>query len=387
MADNRFNFTKAALEALTPPSRGLLFVYDTAVPGLALCITPNDSRTYYRCGRIGGRYQRVKIGDYHRFKIAQARAAATRISADVAEGKGASVGNRTLADLHSWYMTHHSRPHKRTANRDESHFYLHLERLAKRRISTLTRQEIQSLITEIAGRVGKGAANNALVLLRGMLSKAVENGWIASNPTAGIPRYARNQRERFLQGDELQRFFAALEQLSRETTRDFFRLALYTGARRQNVLSMRWDDIHLELGIWLIPATRQKSKRAQGVPLSPSAMDVLRRRFASRNPDCQWVFPGQSRAGHLNDPKAAWKRILEISGLKDVVIHDLRRTLGSWQAATGASLPIIGKTLGHQSPSATQIYARLDLEPVRAAIEKATTAMLDAAAKSEQKNS
>jgi len=64
--------------------------------------------------------------------------------------------------------------------------------------------------------------------------------------------------------------------------------------------------------------------------------------------------------------------------LHDLRLHDLRRTLGSWQAATGASLPIIGKSLGHKSLAATQIYARLNLDPVRASINKATDAMLTA---------
>ncbi len=65
--------------------------------------------------------------------------------------------------------------------------------------------------------------------------------------------------------------------------------------------------------------------------------------------------------------------------MQDFRIHDLRRSLGSWQAKTGASLAIIGKTLGHKDPSATLIYARLDRDPVRAAVEQATGAMLDAA--------
>lgn len=55
------------------------------------------------------------------------------------------------------------------------------------------------------------------------------------------------------------------------------------------------------------------------------------------------------------------------------------RTLGSWQARTGASLAIIGKSLNRKSPQATAIYARLDLDPVRASAEKATKAMFDAA--------
>ena len=59
-------------------------------------------------------------------------------------------------------------------------------------------------------------------------------------------------------------------------------------------------------------------------------------------------------------------------------IHDLRRTLGSWQVNTGASLPVVGKTLGHTQPKTTQVYARLQLDPVRQAVETATNAMFEA---------
>jgi phosphoribosylformimino-5-aminoimidazole carboxamide ribonucleotide (ProFAR) isomerase len=52
--------------------------------------------------------------------------------------------------------------------------------------------------------------------------------------------------------------------------------------------------------------------------------------------------------------------------------------LGSWQAKTGASLVIIGKSLNHKSPSATAIYARLDLDPVRQSVNTATAAMMEA---------
>jgi len=63
-------------------------------------------------------------------------------------------------------------------------------------------------------------------------------------------------------------------------------------------------------------------------------------------------------------------------GLPDIRIHDLRRSLGSWQAVTGASGFIIGKSLGHRSQQATAIYARLNLDPVRASVERATEAMM-----------
>ncbi len=71
-----------------------------------------------------------------------------------------------------------------------------------------------------------------------------------------------------------------------------------------------------------------------------------------------------------------WKRIRKKAGLQDVRVHDLRRTLGSWLVAAGASLALIGKALNHSNVSTTQVYARLQLEPVRAAQEGKATRML-----------
>jgi integrase len=65
--------------------------------------------------------------------------------------------------------------------------------------------------------------------------------------------------------------------------------------------------------------------------------------------------------------------------LSDLRIHDLRRTLGSWQAAGGSSLQIIGKSLGHKLASTTAIYSRLNLDPVRESVGRATDAILAAA--------
>ena len=81
---------------------------------------------------------------------------------------------------------------------------------------------------------------------------------------------------------------------------------------------------------------------------------------------------------HPGKSEADFRRENPNAGFRDLRINDLRRTLGSWQAATGASLPIIGKSLSHKSLAATQIYARLNLDPVRESVNKATDAMLTA---------
>ena len=96
-------------------------------------------------------------------------------------------------------------------------------------------------------------------------------------------------------------------------------------------------------------------------------------------PVAEFVFPAHHGGGHVKDPMRGWKAICERAGIGDLRIHDLRRTLGSWQTKTGASRPIVGKLLGHTREETTAIYGRLDLEPVRQSAELATAAILAAA--------
>src|SRR4029079_11815917 len=88
------------------------------------------------------------------------------------------------------------------------------------------------------------------------------------------------------------------------------------------------------------------------------------------------VFCGRWGRDHLVNVSKPWRRLRKEAGLDDVRIHDLRRTLGSWLVAAGASLPLIGKALNHSNVSTPQIYARLQLDPVRAALEANATRML-----------
>jgi integrase len=84
------------------------------------------------------------------------------------------------------------------------------------------------------------------------------------------------------------------------------------------------------------------------------------------------IFPSaESKSGHIQEPKTAWKRILERAGLSSLRIHDLRRTCGSYQAIAGISLTVIGKSLGHKAPQSTAIYAKLSNDLVKVSMEAA----------------
>ena len=140
-------------------------------------------------------------------------------------------------------------------------------------------------------------------------------------------------------------------------------------------MSMRWSDIDLEQYIWKIPADQSKNSEPMTIPLVGQVIEILRNRKKSTR--SVFVFHSPlSKSGHLEEPKKAWASLLKRANLKDVRLHDLRRTLGSYQTMTGASTTIVGKTLGHKSHAATAVYARLNLDPVRASMELAVEMML-----------
>jgi integrase len=144
---------------------------------------------------------------------------------------------------------------------------------------------------------------------------------------------------------------------------------------------MTWEQVNFDSAEWYIPLT--KNGTPQTIPLSNEAMTILTERKKNQ-PSSKYVFPGTGKTGHLTEPKSGWARILKRAEISDLRIHDLRRTLGSWQAKTGASLVIIGKSLNHKNPSTTSIYARLDIEPVRQSVNNATSAIMKAAGASTQ---
>lgn len=324
--------------------------------------------------------ERITLGRYPNLSIEQARNKAAEVNSMFALGQNPNDRRRaeraevTLRSLFEEYLERYAKLHKRSWQTDEGNFNRYLSgSWGKRQISSITKIDIQNLHNQIGRQKGIYTANRLLALLSTMYNKAIEFGlWDKVNPVLGIKKFREQSRDRFLQADELPRFFQALANETNDTLRDYIILSLLTGARRANVLSMEWPHIDFNRCEWNISQT--KNGTPQTIPLGAEAIDLLLKR--QKEASVNYVFPGNGATGHLVEPKKGWARILERAGITNLRIHDLRRTLGSWQARSGSSLAIIGKSLNHKSPQATAIYARLDIDPVRASVEKATQAML-----------
>lgn len=196
----------------------------------------------------------------------------------------------------------------------------------------------------------------------------------------GVHLFHEAKRRRFLLPEELPRFFKALRKEPNLDLRDFVNLAMWTGARRNDILSMQWQDVSLAENRWTVPDP--KNRTPYSIPLTPEAISILRDRSRHRKDErSPWVFPSRGKTGHIVDLKGAWKKLLTRAKIADLRIHDLRRTLGSWQAIQGSSLTIVGASLGHKSLSATAVYSQLTLDPVRESVTQATQAMIAASKK------
>jgi len=202
------------------------------------------------------------------------------------------------------------------------------------------------------------------------------------NPVRGIKLFHEEKRERFLIAEEIARLNQALMNEPDWRWRAFFPLSLLLGTRRGELAMARWADIDFAQTVWRIPNT--KSGRPHLLPLPRAAVQILEGLPSRHN--SEWLFPGEKTNTSITAPSNAWQRIRKRAGLNGddnvpntaVRQHDLRRTLGSWLAASGYSLPLIGRALNHANVSTTAIYARLHLDPVRRALEDNATMMLAA---------
>src|SRR5262249_55314457 len=146
-------------------------------------------------------------------------------------------------------------------------------------------------------------------------------------------------------------------------------------------LSMRWTELALADNRWTVPATT-KTGRGYEVALAPRVVAILSERAARSKNGSEWVFPSRGVTGHIVDLRIAWKKLLERTEVKNLWQHDLRRTLASFQLKKGATMPVIGKTLGHAAgSSATAIYARPDFELMEKSVRAATNSLIALAPK------
>jgi integrase len=359
---------------------------DAATPGFCLDVQPSGARSFgwHRKVRGNATYRRIDTDS-----VAEARRIAEGWNRLLADWKnemyaGASPFTRqmapassdvpTLRALMDAYLADRVREHteKGTPQYKIDDALYEDRNLAKNHFPELMGKLITGITTDdvlrIKNRAGKHkiVTNRAIQLLKRMFNWSSDkvdgkiNFWkLPENPAVGVKPYPEKAKQRILQPHEIGPFNAALEKLlvTHVDLHDYIVITLASGARRGDVLSMRWSDVDLASEMWDLP--HSKGGTTQTIALIPESLSVLERRHQARSENAVWVFPSDSKLGHILDFKRSWDEFRKAAGVPDLRQHDLRHTAASYMIMSGASLAEVGLALGHKSLRSTQRYAHL----------------------------
>jgi integrase len=347
-------------------------VWDSSLPGFAARRQRSDAVSYFLKYRTSaGRQQRWHTIGRHGapWTPETARAEALRVLGEVAKGadpagaKSAAKAAPTVAELAVRFLTEHAEAKRkpRTAREYRRLFEkVILPVLGRKRIGEVTRQDVARL--HHAKRETPTEADRALALLSVLFTFAERQGERpdGSNPCRHVERFPQRRRERFLSADELARLGDALALYRGPPYHPaMIKLLVFTGARLGEVLGLQWEWINMERGEARLPDSKTGAKT---IHLPAPALEVLR--GLPRLEGNPYVLGARRSTTFIEKP---WRLIRMAAGLEDVRLHDLRHAFASVAAASGMSLPIIGKMLGHTQAQTTQRYSHLASDPVKAA--------------------
>ena len=239
-----------------------------------------------------------------------------------------------------------------------------LPAFGSRKISELTKSDIASFHAKLAHI--PAAANYALAVTSKLCSWCEDIGHRPdhSNPCRGVKKFRSLKQERFLSLDELRKLGDVLDRVEADGSAGLFailalRLLVLTGARLSEILTLQWAHVDITRSLVFLPDSKTGKK-----PLRLSAPSIALLEAAPRVAGNPYVIVGHIGMSHLVNIHKPWYRIRAMAGLDGVRIHDLRHTFASLAAASGASLPMIGKLLGHTQPQTTARYAHLAEDPI-----------------------
>ncbi len=329
--------------------------WDSQLPSFGLRVHKN-TRSYVLFTRdITKKKKQIVIGHVGDLSLNDARERARYIKEGKEEKRLKKV---TVRDICMLYLNDYATRYRKSYKDDISlaqRFILPV--LGEKNVTSVTVQDCDSLHKSIAHKV---QANRAIKMIRAMYAYASRMQVITCQcPASAVRLHSEYSRDRFLTVDEIARLIKGIEQLKKThlLQATAIEILLFTACRRNEILSLKWEQINFLHRFFLLETTKNGKKRV--VPLLPELIASLEKLPKVS----EFVFPGKSE--HIKELRKTWSRLCKIAELQDVHLHDMRRTAASHLVMHGKTLYEASKILGHSSTSCTSIYARFDVESVR----------------------
>lgn len=417
--------TDRIVHDLPVPASGMSVVRDSKVRGFGVRVLPSGTRAFILDYSSAGRRRIYTIGKFPEWKTIPARTHASELKHriryegfDPADELKAGRNAPTVADICKQFEEEHL-PKLRASTRAGYERMLRKEivpRWGNRKVTDVQFEDVARIHRAITARGSPAVANFFTAVCSKLFNYAIQLRAIARNPVKGVEHNREEPRNRYLSKMEIASLIKALTQYADQDIADIFRLLLFTGARRGEVLAATWEQFDLNEGKWVKPGHATKQKTEHRVPLAAPARALLAKRREKANAELKrikreihkapaeerlalqkrinwietFVFPARDgKTGHITEIKKAWSSICKTAGIvfrEEMVdertgetrikethsarIHDLRHTAASVLASSGASLPLIGQLLGHTQVATTQRYSHLFDEAQREAVER-----------------
>jgi integrase len=378
--------TKSAIDAIPFPNSGQRFYRDRVLKGLGLRVG-TGSKVYFVEGQVDRRTVRATLGRADLFPPEAARKKALMILNEMAEGNDPNKAKRhTNSDRitldQAFEVFFKARPHlspltvdgySRTPKK-------YLKDWAKRPLRDISRQMVLQRHQEIAKRHGPPTANKIMRHLRSVYNfHAATRDDFPPNPVIVLTQARAWHRERRRQtvvaAHQLPAWWKAVMQ-EPEYSRDYLLIALFTGLRRAEIATLRWENVDLDGKVLHIPTT--KNGDPLDLPLSGFLVGLIanRRERAGRS---EWVFPGTGQTRHLVEVKSFLDRVKAASGVK-FTLHDLRRTFITIAESLDIPHYALKRLLNHRSDSdVTGGYIVINAERLREPVERVAARILELA--------
>jgi integrase len=233
----------------------------------------------------------------------------------------------------------------------------------------INRRMVEDYIKDRLTEVSSSTVNREVSRLRHMLNTAVKWGYINSNPCQGVKELREPPgRIRFLTVEEIDRLLHACSpdgspsKPIRIFLRPIVEIALCTGARRAEILSLRWKNIDLKEKRIILEETKNNERRV--APLNNVLCQVFQN--LPRHLHSDRVFPDIEG----NMVTMAFRRACKRAGLEDFRFHDLRHCFASYLTMRGYNLRTVQTLLGHKSTRMTERYSHLSQEHLQEAVQE-----------------
>jgi integrase len=387
--NSTFPFTQNRIDNLSAEDTTKTYS-DQKLKNLKITVTAQGAKTYYCRFKVSGVSHNIKLGNALSIILDDAKARAIQLmnyhrqpalrSEAMIKASFQKISLNQVFKLYKDGELAHRVTVAGRAHSMEVAYNKHIKQsFGKELMCNISKKSARNFFKELEAK-GYGVHNKCLSTLKAAVNYVIdyeEELSIIVNPFERIKKMPGVSRNRYLTHQEASQLLHALDGVDNQDVADIFRVALFTGARLSNVKQMKWLDLNLNSSIWLIPASRTKTRKHYEIPLHSMVIELLSKR--SRNSDnSEYVFASsRSKYGFITGGDPVWKEAIKAAGLyhENPNIrprpHDLRRTFATWQIQSGADISVVSKALCHTSLKHTLVYAHTNVDQVRSSIEGA----------------